>query len=126
MRYIGQTARPFKVRFREHFHDFKYKNGKSRFAQHLTDNGHSIRWMEYIVETLRITSKGKMMDTLEKYYIFRETKLNKQINDKLIVKQNSIFDTTVRYDHHRGLPNASTQDRQQTDSVAQNHHCGSQ
>jgi len=78
------------------------------------------------MENLHLTSYGKMMDTLEKYYIFRETKLNKQINDKLIVKQNSIFDTTVRYDHHRGLPNASTQDRQQTDSVAQNHHCGSQ
>jgi len=38
MRYIGKTGRPFKVRFREHLHDFKYRNGKSRFAQHLIDN----------------------------------------------------------------------------------------
>jgi len=48
------------------------------------------------METLHITSKGKMMDTLEKYYIFREAKLNNQINDKLTVIQNSIFDTVVR------------------------------
>jgi hypothetical protein len=42
--------------------------------------------MEDIMETMHLTSKGKMMDTLEKYYIFRETKLNNQINDKLRVK----------------------------------------
>jgi len=78
------------------------------------------------METLHITSKGKMMDTLEKYDIFRETKLNNQINEKLIVKQNSIFDTIVRHDHHRGLPNAYSQDRQHPASVAQEHHFSSQ
>jgi hypothetical protein len=64
------------------------------------------------METLHITSKGKKMETMEKYYISRETKLNNQINDKLTLKQNRIFDPTVRYDHHRGLPNAYTQDPQ--------------
>ena len=57
--------------------------------------------MEDIVDTVHITSKGKMMDTLEKYYIFRETKLNNQINNKLAIKRNIIFDTTVRYDHQQ-------------------------
>ena len=97
---------PFKIRFREHLHDFKYKNGKSRFAENLIDNGHCIGRMEYIVQTLHITIKGKIMDTLEKYYIFRETKLNNQISDKLTIKPNSICDTIVRHDHHRGLLNA--------------------
>ena len=126
MRYIGQTGRPFKIRFREHLHDFKYKNGKSRFAQHLIDNGHSIGRMKDIMETLHITSKGEMMDALEKYYIFRETKLNNQINDKLTIKRNSIFDTIVRHDRHRGLPNAYSQDRQHPVSVAQEHHTSPQ
>jgi len=53
---------------------------------------------------IHITSKGKIMDTLEKYYVFRETELNNQINEKLTIKQNIILNTTVRYDHHRGLP----------------------
>jgi len=61
--------------------------------------------MEDIMEILYKTSKGKMMDTLEEYYIFRETKLNNQMNDKVTIKQNSIFDTIVHYDHYRGLPN---------------------
>jgi hypothetical protein len=44
------------------------------------------------------------MDTLEKFDIFRETNINNQINDKLTVKLNIIFDIIVRNDPHRGLP----------------------
>jgi len=46
-----------------------------------------------------------MMDTLEKFYIFRETKLNNQINEKMTVKSNVIFDTIIHNDPYRGLPN---------------------
>ena len=67
-----------------------------------------------------------MMDTLEKYYNFRETKFYNQINDKFTIKQNSIFDTIVRHDHHRGLPNAYSLARQHPASVAQEHHFSSQ
>jgi hypothetical protein len=56
------------------------------------------------METLHITDKGRMMDTLERFYIFRETKMNNQINDKLTVKPNIIFETIVQEDPHRGLP----------------------
>jgi len=45
------------------------------------------------------------MDTLENFYIFRETKLNNQINEKLTVKPNIIFGTMVQKDPHRGLLN---------------------
>jgi len=62
--------------------------------------------MEDIMETVHITNKDQMMDTLEKFYIFRETKTNNQINDRMTVKSNIIFDTTVRNDRHRGSPNA--------------------
>ena len=45
------------------------------------------------------------MDTIEKYYIFRETKLDNQINDKLAVRPNVIFETVVQKDPHRGIHN---------------------
>jgi hypothetical protein len=50
-----------------------------------------------------------MMDTIEKYYIYRETKLNNQINDKLTVQPNIIFKTLVRQDPHRELCNIHNQ-----------------
>ena len=42
-----------------------------------------------------------MIDTLEKFYICRETKCNNQINDKLTVKPIVIFNVLVHKDPHR-------------------------
>jgi hypothetical protein len=44
-----------------------------------------------------------MMDTLEKFYIYRETEANNQINDKLTVQNNAVFKTIVCEDPYRGL-----------------------
>ena len=60
--------------------------------------------MESFMETIHISNKGRMADTLDKFYIFRETKLNNQINYKLTVKSNITFETIVHKDPQRGLP----------------------
>jgi effector-binding domain-containing protein len=62
--------------------------------------------MDNITENLQTTGKERKMDTLERFYIFRETKINNQINDKLTIKPNNIFETIVHEDPHRGLPAA--------------------
>jgi hypothetical protein len=79
-RYIRQTSRPFRVRFQEHFRDYKYGNNKYKFAQHLLENGHSVGSMENTMVVTYKTSEGRMMDTLEKFCIYREKKRNNQIN----------------------------------------------
>ena len=66
-KYIGQTGRSFKIRFQEHFRDFKHGNSKSSFVQHLLDNGHSTGPIEDIIETIHVTNKGQIMGTLEKF-----------------------------------------------------------
>jgi hypothetical protein len=43
------------------------------------------------------------MDTLEKYYIYRETEAKNQINDKLTVQNNTTFETIVDEGPYRGL-----------------------
>jgi len=91
MQYIGQTGGPSHVRFQERFRDKKYANNKSKFTQHLIDNNHSIGPIENIMGLIHTTSKGKMLDTMEKFYIYRETQMNNQLNDKCIVKPNVIF-----------------------------------
>lgn len=52
MKYIGLTGRLFRLRFKEHFCDLKYKNGKSKFAQHVVENKQSIVPVEDILEVL--------------------------------------------------------------------------
>jgi hypothetical protein len=91
-KYVGQTGRPFHVRFRELYRDYKYANNKSKFAQHVIEEGHAFGPMEDI---MNIEKKGKMLDTLEKYYIYKETKMGTQINDKITVQAKPIFEALV-------------------------------
>ena len=102
MKYTGQTGRPFKVRFQEHAQDFKYNNNRSKFVQHLINNKHAIGNVEDIMEVVHVTKKGKMLDTLEGFHIYEETKAGNQINDRLTVRENAIFKTIVQEDPYRG------------------------
>lgn len=44
-----------------------------------------------------ITNKGIHMNTKEKFYIYKEPKLDTQINDKNTVMQNSLLDVILQY-----------------------------
>jgi len=98
MTYTGQTGRPFKTRFKEQMRDFKYNNRKSKFAQHLLDNGHAIGNMKEIMKIIHVTRKGRMLNTLESFHIYKETKAENQINDKLTAKGNEIFEAALKHD----------------------------
>ena len=91
-RYIGQTAGSFQKRFHGHLSDFKNGNGKSKFAQHLLDNTHSMGPMENVMEILRTMNKETMLNTLENFHIYKGTKMDNKINDKETVRQNILFD----------------------------------
>ena len=97
MKYIEQAGRSFFTCYREHFHDYKYNNGTSKYT-HLSDNKHSIGPISNTMEVLCVMKKGKMMDTLEKSHIYLETKLGQQINDK-----NGHLKYFVRYYSSKGL-----------------------
>jgi hypothetical protein len=101
-KYIGQTGRPFHVRFREHQHDYSYMCKKSKFAQHLLDEGHKFGPMESIMDVIQYAKKGRMMDALERFHIYALTHRGTQINDKLTIQKNPIFETLVRHLQHRG------------------------
>jgi len=73
---------------------------KSKFA-HILENEHSVGPMENAMDIIYIAGKGRILDTLEKFYIYRETKCNNQINSKLTVKPNAIFAVLVHKDPHR-------------------------
>jgi hypothetical protein len=49
------------------------------------------------MEVLHTTNKGKLLDTMERFYIYKET----NINDKNTTKPKMIIETTVREDTGR-------------------------
>ena len=97
MTYTGQTGRSFKTRFKEHMRDFKHNNKKSKFAQHLLEEGHAIGNMDDIMKVIHITRKGRMLNTLESFHIYKETKAGNQINDKMTSKENKIFEAILQH-----------------------------
>jgi hypothetical protein len=99
--YVGQSGRPFHIRFREHYRDYKYANNKSKFAQHVIEEGHAFGPIDNIMDIIHVANNGRLLDTLEKFYIYRETQLRTQINDKLTVQANSIFEALVQNNPHR-------------------------
>ena len=77
-------------------HDSEYKTKfDSCNSSHLLENKHAYGPMEDIMDIVNITNKGKMMDMLERFYIYKQTKSNNQINDKLTVKPSTIFETLI-------------------------------
>jgi hypothetical protein len=42
-----------------------------------------------------------MLDTMEKFYIYKEMRINNQVNDKCKVKPNVIFETLILEDTDR-------------------------
>jgi hypothetical protein len=59
--------------------------------------------IENIMNIVHITRKGKTMNTIENFHIYKETRRNNQINDKLTVRENAIFETVIQKDPYRGL-----------------------
>lgn len=93
--YVGQTGRAFKTRYKEHYPAPKTTKQKSSFAQHLVDHGHDISDIENNMDILHICNKGKKLDTLEEFEIYRHFQSNKNniLNDKLQFSSHSIFNT---------------------------------
>ena len=53
------------------------------------------------MEVLFATTKGKLMDRVERFHIYKETRVNNQIKDKITAKPNIVFETIVRDDASR-------------------------
>ena len=53
------------------------------------------------MDIIHPTNKGKMLNSLEKFYIHKEVSINNQITEKCKIKPNVIFDTLIQTDINR-------------------------
>jgi hypothetical protein len=47
------------------------------------------------MDIIHITNKGEMLNKMEKIYIYKEARIDNQINNKCTVKPNKIFDKLI-------------------------------
>ena len=52
------------------------------------------------------------MDTLERFHVYKETKLENKINDRNTITQNILFDAIIQKESSRGHPQQPTQPEQ--------------
>jgi hypothetical protein len=83
LKYIGQTGWTFRTRYNEHIREIKTNGQRSKFAQHILDTTHNHDTIEQTMEILHIERKGKMLNALEIYHIYRLTKQRLQMNEAL-------------------------------------------
>jgi len=53
--------------------------------------------MEDIMKVVHIRNKGRMLNVLENYHIYKETMGSIHINDKQMSKSNKIFETVLKH-----------------------------
>jgi hypothetical protein len=69
LKYVGQTGRTFRTRYKEHIREIKTNGQKSKYAQHILHTTHNYDTAEKTMKILHIEKKGRMLNVLESYHI---------------------------------------------------------
>jgi hypothetical protein len=96
LKYVSQTGRTFRTRYKEHIREIKMNGQISKFAQHILDTTHNYDTIEKTMGILHIDKKGRMLNALESYHIYELTKQNLQMNEALTDNYNPIYDTLIK------------------------------
>jgi hypothetical protein len=67
------------------------------YAKHLLENQHTLQPIQKCMSILHSTGKGPLLNTLEKFYIYRETLKDNKLSDKNTVASNFIVDAVLRH-----------------------------
>jgi hypothetical protein len=96
--YIGQTARSFKARFKEHLPKKSAQKQNSAFAEHLTTNNHSYTSIENNLEVLQIhKNRGRYLNVIEEFEIYKAGKKQPQhiLNEKASFESNLLYQSAI-------------------------------
>jgi hypothetical protein len=95
---VGQTAKRFSIRYKEHKIAFRNNNHNYSFAKHLNDSAHSFGPMNDIMQIIQCHKKGPHLNTIERFHIHTESLTNNHLNDDHTIFPNPIFDILSRTD----------------------------
>jgi hypothetical protein len=61
----------FNIRYKEHIRDIRTNNGNTGYANHILNTGHAYGPITDTMEIITTGKKGKHLNTLETYYIYK-------------------------------------------------------
>ena len=72
---FGQTGGKSLTRYEEHLRPSRTNNSKSVLSHHLLDNSYAMGATENMEKMLQISKAGQFLNILERFYIFRGSKI---------------------------------------------------
>jgi hypothetical protein len=93
LKYVGQTGRTFSMRYKEHIRAVS-NIGNSGYSNHILNMGHTYGTITDTMHVIRTERKGRPLNTLEKYYIYKISRNNLHINGTHIETQSCIPNNT--------------------------------
>jgi hypothetical protein len=79
-----------------HIHTIRNDDGNSGYSDHILDTGDTYGTVTYTVDVTRRGRKGRHLNILEKYHIYKLSRDNLHMNDIYIDIYNLIFQTLHR------------------------------
>jgi hypothetical protein len=79
--YVRQTGRSFSQRFKEHKNAFRSNRNTSNFAKHALEHSHPFGPIHEIMQILQYQGKGAHLNTIERYFIYKEFSKNNHLNE---------------------------------------------
>jgi predicted GIY-YIG superfamily endonuclease len=74
LKYIGQTGRTFRVRYREHIDAIRTNRQNSKFAHHSLETGHDYDTIDQTMEILQVEKTVPKLNKLKKKSYIRHNK----------------------------------------------------
>ena len=94
--YIGQTGRSFTQRFKEHRNAFKSSRNTSNYAKHALEYLHPFGPKQDTMQVLQYQRKGTHLNTIERFFIYKEFSINNHLNDEFNITPNRIFEALLK------------------------------
>jgi hypothetical protein len=95
---VGQTGRNFKTTYEEHISDIRYNRDKSKYALHMLQFSHEYGTIENTMDVLKVENKGKLLDVLERFYIYKANRRKQSMNEQYITDRNVLFEILLKCD----------------------------
>ena len=89
--YIRRTNRNFNTRFKEHRKDFRFAEGKSKFSEHVLNEGHEMKPIEETMSILHLENNHRKINTLEEIEILKAVSSKHLLNDVIAGQNDPIY-----------------------------------
>jgi hypothetical protein len=87
----------FRQEYREHINDIRQNKEKSRYSQLILNTGRKYGTTEDTLKILYKNKKGRLLNTVEQFYIYINTKQNSHLNNLYSDSFNPIYNTLLSY-----------------------------